>query len=297
MKDADHNQFNTTWGDNDLGLPWRFLLETRPLLKPQAQRQVAKAYLSAFLQDALMGNAGYQAFLQDPRRGAAWLPSGYLAANYADSDTAWVATFDEDLDPTTATNPGAAITGRNLSVWREDYVKLKDHPLDTQVALLAWDDRVHKARASYSIELGAAAAKAGPGSDLVFATAAAGIDSLPKDFHSPKSPKSGKDDLSKDRPLDWTVVLTDANGVEARLPLSHDQVLYPQIKAHTRRFAALDGADPSEVVMRRYRLPLADFAAASPSLDLAHLKGVRFDFDRSARGAIALDDVGIAPSR
>ena len=43
-------------------------------------------------------------------------------------------------------------------------------------------------------------------------------------------------------PLDWTVVLVDATGAEARVPLSRDQVLYPQIKGQTRRFPEIDGA-------------------------------------------------------
>ena len=42
-------------------------------------------------------------------------------------------------------------------------------------------------------------------------------------------------------------------------------------------------------------LQAADFVAANPALDVRHLKTVRFDFDRSKRGAIALDNVGIAP--
>jgi hypothetical protein len=48
--------------------------------------------------------------------------------------------------------------------------------------------------------------------------------------------------------------------------------------------------------MRRYRLPLAEFAAANPKLDLARLKTVRFDVDRTRRGAIALDNVGVSPA-
>jgi dienelactone hydrolase len=295
VKDADHNQFNTVWGRNDLGLPWEFLLDETSLIAPQAQRQIAKVYLPAFLQATLMGRDGYRPLFQDPRRGAAWLPGGYLAANYADSATAWAATFDEDSDPATAASPGAAIVGRNLSVWRETYVKLKSAPLDTQVALIGWDDRANPARASYSIDLGDAAAKASPAADLVFSAADAGISSLPKDVHPPKAaakPKA-KGDVA---PLDWTVVLVDDRGVEARLPLSHDQVLYPQTKGHTRRFAALDGGKSSEVVMRRYHLPLADFAAANPALDLGHLHVLRFDFDKSSRGAIALDDVGVDPN-
>ncbi len=289
IKDANHGQFNTTWGDNDIGLPWPVLLNLRDLLPPDDQRQIAKVYLSAFLQTTLMDRSGYQPLFADPRRGAAWLPKGYLAANYTDSRTVMAATFEEDLDVATASS-GGTIAGRNLSVWREADVKLKSNQMDTQAALVGWDDRVHKG-ASYSLDLGAAAVGAGPSADLVFSAADADLKSLPEGFKPPKA--RGK--TPKPAPLDWTVVLIDASGVEARLPLSHDQVLYPQIKGQTRAFPEIDGTKTAEVVLRRYRLPLADFAKANPRLDLGALKTVRFDFDRSKRGVIALDDVGIAP--
>ena len=127
----------------------------------------------------------------------------------------------------------------------------------------------------------------------MFSAAEAGLKSLPEGFKPPKT--KGKKPKDKPAPLDWTVVLIDARGTEARLPLSHDQVLYPQIKGQTRAFTEIDGTKTAEVVLRRYRLPLADFAKANPALDLKALKAVRFDFDRSKRGVIALDDVGIAP--
>lgn len=291
VKDANHGQFNTRWGRDDLGLPWP-VLDKRAILDPEAQRQIARVYFSAFLQATLMGREGYRPLFEDPRRGAAWLPKGYLATNYADSATAWAATFEEDSNPGSATSSGSGISGTNLSVWREVDVELKSgRRLDSQVVELAWDDRVHKARAVYAIDLGQAGGAAGPGGALVFSASDAGIASLPEGFKPSKT--KAKD--PKLEPLDWTVVLIDAQGAEARLPLSHDQVLYPQIKGLTRRFHEIDGGKPAEVVMRRYRLALADFAAANPALDVRHLKTVRFDFDRSKRGAIALDNVGIAP--
>ncbi|CAN5690951.1 hypothetical protein BH10PSE5_BH10PSE5_15190 [soil metagenome] len=170
-------------------------------------------------------------------------------------------------------------------------MQLKVNPLDTQMAVISWDDRARKGGASYSLDLGPAAARAGPGADLVFSAADAGISSLPAGFKPPKT--KGKAEKAA---LDWSVVLIDTAGAEARLPLSNDQVLYPQIQGRTRRFPEIDGSKVAEVVMRRYRLPLADFAKANPAVDLAHLKAVRFDFDRSRRGAVALDDVGIAPA-
>ena len=292
VKDANHGQFNTSWGRDDIGMPWP-VLDKRSILDPDAQRQIARVYFSAFLQMTLMGREGYRPLFEDPRRGAAWLPKGYLASDYADSATVWAATFEEDINPGTATSPGAKITGRNLSVWREADPSLKVRPLDSQIAQVAWDDRVHKATASYAIDLGLASNVTGPAVALVFSAADAGIASLPDGFEPPKSKTRAK--TPKAAPLDWTVVLVDSNGVEARVPLSRDQVLYPQIKGQTRRFPEIDGGKMTEAVMRRYRLPMADFAAANPRLDLTRLKSVRFDFDRSKRGTIALDNVGIAP--
>ncbi len=290
VKDANHGQFNTSWGRDDLGMPWP-VLDKRAILDPEAQRQIARVYLSAFLQTTLMGREGYKPLFEDPRRGAAWLPKGYLAADFADSGTIWAATFEEDMDPGTATSPGARIYAKNLSVWRETDVKLKSRQMDTQTALIGWDERVHKGKASYSVDLGQSANVVGRGGALVFSAADAGMGSLPDGFKPAKT--KGKE--PENAPLDWTVVLVDATGAEARVPLSRDQVLYPQIKGQTRRFPEIDGAKMAEVVMRRYRLPLADFAAANPKLDLARLIVVRLDFDRSKRGAIVLDNVGIAP--
>jgi hypothetical protein len=71
-------------------------------------------------------------------------------------------------------------------------------------------------------------------------------------------------------------------------------LLYPQIKGQILRIDALNSTAPSEIVLRRYQYSLKDFAAANPQLDLTHLHSVRFDFDRTTRGAIVLSDVGLA---
>jgi hypothetical protein len=49
-----------------------------------------------------------------------------------------------------------------------------------------------------------------------------------------------------------------------------------------------------EMVLQTYRLPLADFRAAAPSLDLRRITTVRFLFDRTPAGTVLIDDVGFA---
>ena len=289
IKGANHGQFNTAWGRDDSGLPFPWLDKT-PIMDPLAQRRIATVYLTAFLQATLNGKDGYRPLFQDARNGAGWLPNDYLMNNYADSTTTWLANYEEDIDPATGTAPGSRITAQNLSIWYERYIDLKWGQLNTQVAVLGWDARVFKAPASYTIDLGAAPPTTSADTDLVFSAADAGIGSLPKTYHG--AFKGGRKD---DRiPLDWTIVVTDAAGAQARLPLSHDQLLYPQIKGETRHLNGLNDTASSEVVMRRYRFALKDFAAVNPKLDLSHLRSVRFDFDTTLHGAIALDDVGLA---
>jgi hypothetical protein len=288
---ANHGQFNTVWGRYDLGQPFKLLFDTRRMIDPLAQRQIAKVYLAAFLQLTLHGEERYRPLFEDARNGAGWLPDDFLINNYADSGTRWLANFEEDLDPTTGSSPGITLDGQNLSVWRENFVRLKYSTLDSQVVLLGWDERVHAQPGSYRINLGDFESKMTAESSLVFGASNAAISSLPKSFH-PKATSRAEGEAGRE-PLDWTIVLTDAEGAEARLPLSRDQLLYPQIKDYTRRFGALSSIPSSELVMRRYRFPLKDFVTINPRLDPKRLRSIRFDFDRSPRGVIALDDVGL----
>jgi hypothetical protein len=295
LSGANHGQFNTVWGRYDSGLPFKLLLDARRMINPEAQRQIAKVYLSAFLQSTLQGEVRYRPLFEDARNGAGWLPDDFLINNYADSGTRWLANFEEDLDPATGSSPGITIDGQNLSLWREDYVALKSSALDTHVALLGWDERFNAGTASYRINLSDSEAAISPESSLVFGASNAAISSLPKSFH-PKGINLASGEEGR-QPLDWSIVLTDAAGTEALLPLSHDQLLYPQVRSYTRRFGALTSIPSSEVVMRRYSFPLKDFVAINPRLDLKRLRSVRFDFDRTPRGVIALDDVGLARAR
>jgi hypothetical protein len=291
VKDANHGQFNTVWGRTDDGLPSSLLLDTGPILPAEVQRGVAKVYLAAFFRATLEDEDGYRPLFEDARRGAGWLPDDYLVNNYADSATRYIATFEEDLDPATATAPGAVISADNLTVWRERYAKLKNGSLDTHLAVIGWDDRAGRRTAAYAFDLGPRPLPAGPEDALVFSAAAADEDSLPAALRQ-KVKSAGAE--AAPRALDWTVEVSDAHGVRARVPLSADSPLYPQVKGQPRRLAILNAEPSSEIVLRRFSLPLRAFAAANPRLDLRRLREIRFVFDRSSRGVIALDDVGFA---
>jgi hypothetical protein len=269
---ANHGQFNTAWGRNDLGLPFGWFLDTGQIIDPEEQRRIALVYFTAFLETTLNGNEAYRSLFKDPRAGARWLPDVYYIADYEDSATHWIATFEEDMDPSSATREGASIETANLTAWRESRLGLKQVTLDTHVAFFAWDDTESRELAQVRFSLGAGSSTIDPDTVLVFSAAQSGGSS---------------------QALDWTLVLTDRRGREARLPLSHDRPLYPQIQRRTRRAGFLENVGASEALMCRFVFPLSDFAAVNPDFDPWDLAEIRFDFDRSKRGSILLDNLGL----
>jgi len=307
---ANHGQFNTSWGRNDMGGLWGWALDTRPIMDPEAQRQVARVYFSAFLEVVLRDEAGYLPIFSDARRAAAWLPDTFYVQNMADSRDLIVADFEEDLDPTTTTLAGGRIETAHLTRWREEWISLKYGHLDSHVAVVAWDDEAEEEAASFSMQLPEGAAQTTAGSRLIFSLAAADEGTLPKGWDDEEAgddeePGDSEEDEvdsgaeesdegdDEPEPLDWSIVLTDAAGEVASLALSHDRLLYPQIQAPTRRASFLESGAVSEVVMQRYAFALSQFADANPAFDPTDVRAIRFVFDANPKGAIVIDDVGL----
>ena len=107
------------------------------------------------------------------------------------------------------------------------------------------------------------------GTELVFSLSRSEISTVPDDFELPEG--SGGPDAGK-KPLDWHLAVTDANSSDG----SAQAVARPGALSAGRREHAPDceisSLAPSEVVMRRYRFALKDFAAANRTLDATKLR-------------------------
>ncbi|MGD8818353.1 MAG: hypothetical protein PVJ51_14290, partial [Acidobacteriota bacterium] len=135
---ANHGQFNQVWGSWDSGAPYGRMLSTESLIPEAEQREVAKVYISAFLEAALRGRLGYLPLFTDARTGDDWLPDTAYLNEFDDSRSVMVATFDEDVDVTTATIPGGHTWAENLNVWREQRVTMKSRNKETAGVYLGW---------------------------------------------------------------------------------------------------------------------------------------------------------------
>jgi dienelactone hydrolase len=292
---ANHGQFNTTWGrGNSGGLGDRFL-DLWPLLPKEDQERVARVFLSAFVEATLRGEPGYRALFRDYRRGAAWLPAVVYLQQYEDSATRVLADYEEDIDLTTATAPGARLRGENLADWKEREASIKWGSLDTRAVWLGWNREKAKDTPSYALLLPDPGIEAAPDAVVAFHLADAKQDPSPP-LDEEKAGKAPKDAAKKDenpKPIDLTVEVEDGEGRTARLPLGRFRLVQPQIEAQVAKAQWLAEVQRSELVFDTFELPLAAFREVTPGLDPSRLRAVRFIFDRTEKGVVVLDDLAV----
>jgi hypothetical protein len=284
---ANHGQFNTTWGDNDQGGLMGGFLNRAALLAGDEQRQAAAVYISAFFEAALKGQTGYLPLFQDSRAaGEGWLPETVYISRFDRSGDVLVAGIDEDIDLNTATLPGARTRGQNLETWREQRVNTKWGGGETSGVYLGWNEND---TATYTIELPgdgtAVTARA-----ILFNLADAGEDPDPAEGAAEEA-KPPED--APRQPIDLTVQVEDAAGAVAALPLSQYRPVQASLPAGLYKAGAFSQGAASESILQSYALPLADFARANPQFDPARLRAIRFVFDRTPRGSVVLDAVGL----
>lgn len=291
---ANHGQFNTTWENMDTGLFRAWALDLDGIMDGEAQRDVARVYFGAFLEIVFYDKTEYLPIFRDARYAANWLPNTFYINQYADTDDVVITDFEEDIDPVTMSVRDGRIETEHVSKWFETGNELKYDEMDTHGLVVAWDNRFSEEAATVRF-MPPAPIRA---DSLVMSLSAYDTGTLPEDWEAedqdPVEEDDGKDDDEKDpEPLDWTIALTDGNGQTATLPLSTDSGLYPLINAVPRRAGFLDSTDPTEVLYRRFELPLAEFVFANPDFDRTSIATISFVFDRSEKGAIIIDDISM----
>ena len=275
---ANHGQFNTSWGRRDDTLPLSYVLNTKPLMPGEAQRQVAKLYISAFLDATLKDRRAYLPLFQDQRLAGDWLPPTLYMNQYEDGSYRKLATFEEDADFTTLTVPGGRLEADNLTRWREEEMEFRTgKSQENQAVILRWSNYL----GSYTISLPEGLADAWElGEDDLLA------------FSVADKRQNGLDTL-----LDFSILLKDESGQQASLPLSQFMPLLPQFQSVFTRLPVWEDdkfENPGEPIFQSYRLPLAAFLQVNPSLRLDTLTEIIFSFDQVEDGEIYLDDVGFA---
>ncbi|MFC6103592.1 hypothetical protein [Olivibacter domesticus] len=300
---ANHGQFSTAWGKYDQSSPYANLYNITNLMSAKDQQQIAKVYISAFLDLNLKGVTAYRPLFIDYRYGRQWLPNQIYFNQFEKSQSTFIARYEEDLNVHTATMPGVSITSDHLSVWREALHELmwKDHI--TRAAYIGWNkDENNTAIATYTFTLPDSVDLQLDGKSLIFSLAESDESSIhvekgkkskaEKKQERKAEKKAAKTDEEEKKSIDFTVELTDRGGNQVHFPLSECGPLQPQIQKKLTKFTFLNANDDAESIPDFYYFDLDALQKKHPEFIMNRLRNIRFIFDRSPSGVLILDDIG-----
>ena len=124
---ANHGQFNSAWGTRDKTGITGFFINRKALLSEEEQQQIAKVFISAFLEATLKEDHRYLPIFEDYRTAGNWLPQTGYITQYEDVGIKLVADFEEDIDVTTTTLLGGRIDSEGLSRWNETAIRFRNN--------------------------------------------------------------------------------------------------------------------------------------------------------------------------
>jgi len=321
---ANHGQWNTVWRNHDSGPRSGRILDLRGLLPQRDQRHFAEIYVSAFLDVVLKGDKRYLPIFRDHRVIGQWLPKTMYITRYQTSAFRPLASFEEDIDVTSGSWPGVTLQGDSLATWKEETLELRSSnrnntsaSQENQAVWLGWNNRIAgadttrtgpPARFTVSLPRGLARAwRLGSGTTLDFMLGA--TNAMPGPRSDPAADTTRQADGRKGRrarserndeekpPVDLSVQVEDAAGRVASVDLRRYGAIRRPLETYVMRRSDMEKRrfqDPWEQILQTYSIPLGDFEAANPRIDLGSLAAVRLVFDRAERGEVVVDEIGFS---
>lgn len=264
---ANHGQFNSLWGSRDVSGPGSVLINKAALLDPSDQQDIAKIFIRAFLDLSLRGDSSRSAILTDYQKFSGSLPDTVYAQCWAKSGFTSFASFEEDVDLSSATLPGASISVDGSSRWAEE--QLSFGGVDGGHALrLKWNGS-----AALNLSL--------PPTDLSGSSLA--FDICDRD--------SDKARRGAHPVVDGDVVLTDANGFTAAAKISSFSTVYPVQPVKTDKLDFLFRTCSYKYAFSTVSIPVGSFVPDDSHFDPSAVSEITFRF--SGGGLLNLDNIGV----
>ncbi len=323
---ANHGQWNTVWGSHDNGRRSGRILALSALLDPEEQREFGKIYVSAFLDATLKGDKRYLPLFRDHRVAGDWLPKTMYITRLQESSFFPLATFEEDIDVTTASE-GVVLMGDSLSTWRENTVPLRSRnrastssSQENQAVWLGWNNRIagHDSAdavpARYTVGLRDVTLPrtTGPATTLDFLLAPTKDAPEPREAsrdsvndnasagQSEPNDRGQRDDAETEEekpPIDLSIEVRDRAGESAKVALSRYGAIRRPLETHILRRGDIERSRFSElfeIVLQSYSIRLSDFRTENSQLNIHDIVSVSFVFDIAEAGTVIVDDIGFS---
>ncbi len=281
IPNANHSQFNTSWGGLDISLPKGLLLNQSEMMLASEQRQIAKVYISAFLETTLLESQDYDPLFRDYRTGLDWLPDSIYYNRFEDGNFMALARYDEDEDRTTLLNKGTAEASNGLR-WTEE----SSTPQNKSVLLEKGEN--NKQPSSYSLSWD-------DNKVINQFTDANGLSLSIADQRT-------EEVLEQENSLpisEMAIALETSDGVTVSLPLSQFMTLQPMIipqftksKWLEKHFDDGNYNLPEKAILQTIELPFEVFQRANSNFKPAHIHRITLNFSHGPI-KVVLDDLGL----
>lgn len=288
VEGVSHGQFNTVWGNQDTTMPTTLLLNKGETLEGNAQRQIAKVMLTAFLEASLHEKRDYMNVLRDYRHALSWLPETTYINRFEDHAFINISNFEEDRELNTTRLYGGELTAEHVTIWEEQELHARTgQSFFNHAVRLGWEG---DKEASYTLTLPPQLAEQRQLSldtSLVFSLANADFERV-QPYEEGEVPRI-------------SIELVTEEGAKVRLPLSDFRSYPPLIHSRftklpifekTIKFGRL--GQSIEPAFQLYDIPLAAFIEERDDFDVSLLKEVRFIFEKGAAGQVFIDDIGFS---
>jgi hypothetical protein len=275
LERGNHNHFNTRWQPGDKPLLLAPLVERSGVLHGAVQRAFTTIAVRSFLDAVHRGAPIDERWLRDPEALLTRLGGLSVLHRFRDAATVEIAGFEEDDDPATTTATGGTLSIAGASVAREEQLERRwaGSLAPAHALRLAWERSPGDPTPRIALRLPEQVSTLGE-RDLLLLDLA--IDPL--------------DERAPGR-IALTVELEDARGRRARAPVA---AVGPADRdaANALYHAPLLNPRP-EILFRTHAIGLADFARVDPGFDPARLREVRLLLDRTRRGTLLIDGIGL----
>jgi hypothetical protein len=267
---ANHGQFNSIWGSRDFGEPYGWFLNTGALISGEDQRKAAKVFIGAFA-ERVFNEKSYDPIFEQPYLVKDWLPETVMLGNYEAAKTQYLIDFEQDID--LINDEHVSISANQFITWREEELSMRGGETQgTNALILGWDqdslaNPVYKLTLKDSMLLQ---------NDMAFTLSLGRTDS--KEIQ-----------LKGDENIDFRIELITNSDTLQLGPLSKVKKPAPLLKVD---YMKLDKMNASFGKSWELNMETAAFPLNLTTENPVWLKQLRFIFDQSPKGQIALDNIG-----
>lgn len=280
VESANHSQFNTEWGSRDISLPQGLFLRRSDIIDTASQQEIAKVYVTAFLEATLNNQKEYVPLFQDYRHGEAWLPASTYFNRYEDSSFVVWTTFEENMSQMSLPSNGSIIA-KGVSANKETYKNRSQSSKNSTGLKVEWR-LVDSPTLSFHWEQGAPIPVKKRATRISFSLA--NLNYLHEDSIEP---------------MEIDVEVYDLNGNAAVLPLTRFQNILEPPESTFTWYKWMDDyindgkyEEDTEAIMQTFILPLKAYTQNNPKLDTTSLGGITFHM-KSSSGLMMIDDLGV----